>query len=376
MPSNLNKWTRFAIAACRSLLNIGQSSDNSQSALSSIPLDDHEQIFQVAAGHIKRSADNGIFQWKHSDMAVDVIARGNLVLKSFKMDDVPRCSIARSDSTVVTKTGNHNSDETGIVFQRVFNLRTDFWKGRSQEIVVFAKCGGTQEDFLSMLQSVVKDFCAGGNPSAFRGNLILIISLNDVKVGKKDTPNWKLDNSREIVKILRKMPLGTVSIIGPGTERNWSYDPGTWEPIAGRYISVLLESGHPIYNPEFVYGTMQMNRGFGTSKKTKITTYWDDIHFSETQPNYDGLVRLVADAISLTQFFGNLADVAATEGHVLGGSLCFPSDEVFGATTIVHEQSVSDNRTGKPSASINEVPDKLQTVKEESDDIPPEAAAA
>ena len=236
-------------------------------------------------------------------MAVDVIARGNLVLKKFNMDDVPRCAIALSDSTVMTKTGNHASDESGIVFQRAFNLRTDFWRGRSQEIVVFAKCGGTQEDFLIMLRGVVKDFCAAGDPSACRANLVLIISLNDVKVGKKDTPNWKLNNSREIVKILRQFPLGTVSIIGPGTEKNWGYDAGTWEPIASRYVDVLVSSGHPVYNPEFVYSTMEMNRCFGTSKKTKITTYWDDIHFTETEPNYDGLVRLVADAISLTQFF-------------------------------------------------------------------------
>ena len=103
VPSGLNKWTRFAISACRCLLNIGQSSDNSQSALSSIPLDDHEQIFQVPAAHIKKSADNDIFQWKLSDMAVDVIAWGNLVLEKFKMDDVLRCAIALSDSTVVTQ---------------------------------------------------------------------------------------------------------------------------------------------------------------------------------------------------------------------------------------------------------------------------------
>ena len=212
VPSNLNKWTRFAIAACRSLLNIGQSSDNSQSALSSIPLDDHEQIFQVAAGHIKRSADNDIFQWKHSDMAVDVIARGNLVLKKFKMDDVPRCSFALSDSTVVTKTGNKNSDESGLLFQKAFNLRTQCWKGRSQEIIVFAKCAGRQEDFLKMLQDVVKNYCAGGKPSAFRGNLIFIISLNNVKVGKKDSHNWfcarcRWALSRSLVLALKRIGL-------------------------------------------------------------------------------------------------------------------------------------------------------------------------
>ena len=75
VQSNLNKWTRYAIAACRSLLNLGQSSDNSQSALSSIPLDDHDQIFQVASSHIKRSAADGVFKWKHSDAAADVTAR-------------------------------------------------------------------------------------------------------------------------------------------------------------------------------------------------------------------------------------------------------------------------------------------------------------
>ena len=64
-------------------------------------------------------------------------------------------------------------------------------------------------------------------------------------------------------------------------------------------MAALLESGHPIYNPEHVYGRMEMNDSFSTKRKTKERTYWPDIHFSETDPNYQTLVEMTADVISL-----------------------------------------------------------------------------
>ena len=164
VQGGVGKWSRFAIAAGRSLLNLGRGTDNSQAALSNMPVDDYDLIFKVVSEHIVRSATNGIFKWKYASIAADVIARGNPVLNDYVMDDFPRSSFALSDSTVVTKTGNKNSDESGILFQKAFNLRKDYWKDRSQEILVFAKCAGRQEDFLIMLQDLIKNFCAGGKP--------------------------------------------------------------------------------------------------------------------------------------------------------------------------------------------------------------------
>ena len=270
VQSGMGKWTRYAIALGRSLLNLGKNNDNSQSALSTMPMDDYDQIFKVVSGHVVRSAERGVFKWKHSSIAADVLARGNPVLEDYVMDMFPRSAFALSDSTVVTKTGNKNSAESGILFEKVFNLRKDCWKNRSQEIYVFAVCAGRQADFLKMLADLVKNYCAGGDPSAFRGNLLLFISLNDVKLGKQYAPDWKLDDSRKVVAILRKIPLGTVSIIGPGSEENWRYKAGTFKPIADQYMAVLLESGHPIYNPEHVYGGMEMNDTFSTDKATGI----------------------------------------------------------------------------------------------------------
>ena len=140
VQGGMGKWTRYAVAAGRSLLNLGQNTDNSQAALSTMPMDDYDQIFKVVSGHIVRSATSGVFKWKHSSIAADVLARGNPVLEDYVMDMFPRPSFALSDSTVVTKTGNKNSDESGILLQNVFKLRKECWKDRSQEIHVVAMC--------------------------------------------------------------------------------------------------------------------------------------------------------------------------------------------------------------------------------------------
>ena len=71
-----------------------------------------------------------------------------------------------------------------------------------------------------MIKNVVATH-AGGDPGSFRGNLILFISLNDIKVGKTHLPSNVLDVCREVADLLRQFPQGTVSIVGPGSEGNW-----------------------------------------------------------------------------------------------------------------------------------------------------------
>ena len=67
---------------------------------------------------------------------------------------------------------------------------------------VFAKCAGKQADFLKLLQDLLVKVCLGGNPSQFRGHVVLFISMNDVTVGKAYVPGDKLHFTREIVAIL------------------------------------------------------------------------------------------------------------------------------------------------------------------------------
>ena len=77
----------------------------------------------------------------------------------------------------------------------------------------------------------------GGNPGSFRGNLILFISLNDVRVGKTHLPESVLAVCREVAALLRQFPQGTVSIVGPGSEDNWHYAPGSFSHLAEEILA-------------------------------------------------------------------------------------------------------------------------------------------
>ena len=100
----------------------------------------------------------------------------------------------------------------------------------------------------------------------------MYISLNDVKKGKKSTSDDKLETSRKISGILKQMPQGTVSIVGPGSEEDWNYAAGVFKPVADMYMDTLFQCGHPIFNPEHVYNRMQMNMTFSEGKQTGIIT--------------------------------------------------------------------------------------------------------
>ena len=68
-------------------------------------------------------------------------------------------------------------------------------------------------------------------------------------------------------------------------------------------MDVLVTSGHPIYNPEAVYMTMELNHTESWMKATKQLVLYQDDHFKSTADNYDKLVAVVEACIQLTQFY-------------------------------------------------------------------------
>ena len=73
------KWARHTLDFCRSLMDFGLNTENNKAALSSVPMDDHNQVFQVVSEYVRRSVTHGTFRWTHADTAADVLAQGNLV---------------------------------------------------------------------------------------------------------------------------------------------------------------------------------------------------------------------------------------------------------------------------------------------------------
>ena len=351
--------------------------------LSSMPVNEHAQCFQLVSEQMERQCGtkvhaNPVFRWKYTKEAAAVLSKGASLLDGYVLDTVPRSVFAVSDSIVVTKTGNTNSDDSGALFARAYSARAALWKDRSESMLVFCKIGGKQSDFLQMIKNMVAKFCANGDSSSSRGHLVLLISMNDVTQGKQYVPTEKLNFTREIVALLKLFPQGTVSIIGPSSESNWSSKKGQFTHLAETYFACLLECGHPMYNPEYVYGLCKMNRTFSLVKidkvqqwegKEKKNKFYNDFHFSENQENYDLLVRMTIDVVTCTQFLGNLIDVAKMEGADID-TTHFPVYANFGACRAdlpVSSGAKANATTPGSSGAQVSASTLLTTVKEEED---------
>ncbi len=66
--------------------------------------------------------------------------------------------------------------------------------------------------------------------------------------------------TRKIRDILQRFPLGTVSILTPGTSANFGFKPEqNFDALAEKYTKVFIDTGHPVYDPQFIFGTMEPN---------------------------------------------------------------------------------------------------------------------
>ena len=151
-------------------------------------------------------------------------------------------------------------------------------------------------------------------------HLLLFISLNDVSVGKTHVPSNKLECSIQIANLLRQFPQGIVSIVGPGSEKNWGYKAGSFDLLAKCYMDALATCDHPIYNPEHLYSHMIMNKTTSWIKAERYTKEAPDIHFTPDDSNYERLIRLATAVTQMTMFLGQLADVSHATGTILAST--------------------------------------------------------
>ena len=124
---------------------------------------------------------------------------------------------------------------------------------------------------------------------------------------------------------MRLFPLGTVTILTPGTSANFGFRPDqNFDALAEKYTEIYVDSGHPVFNPSFIYDTMEPNfwksavrEGEGKKKKQARNedgslkfNFERDIHFKDCEENYDIMTTLITHLCSITQVLGNLCDVA------------------------------------------------------------------
>ena len=163
-----------------------------------------------------------------------------------------------------------------------------------------------QDDILDLLLALLDAHSFDRTPEKFTGHVVLLFSPNDITLGNSVV--WKCVDGvlfvpREVRNLLRRFPLGTVSIITPGHSRNFGYSSDrNFEVLAEPYTEVYVQSGHPVYNPEFVYDTMignyweskasTGNRGDGTYELLKNPdgsqkyNRGRDIHFEDVAMTY------------------------------------------------------------------------------------------
>jgi hypothetical protein len=72
----------------------------------------------------KADAKNPVFRWKYTKYAAAVLSKGASILDGYVLDTIPRKVFAVADSTVVTKTENTNSDDSGALFARAYSALT------------------------------------------------------------------------------------------------------------------------------------------------------------------------------------------------------------------------------------------------------------
>ena len=145
---------------------------------------------------------------------------GTDVLAGYELDGAPRSMFAIGDSCVTFNEGNKTPSADGAGMSRAFSEMNALWKGRTLPLMVMTKDAAHQQEILTLLLTLISSFCVGDAPETFRGHLLLIFSPNDVKKGKHHVPPEKLEFTHQIIALLRRFPIGTVSIIGPGSEGN------------------------------------------------------------------------------------------------------------------------------------------------------------
>ena len=359
--SNIALWACKVVEFCRGVLKLGANTEDDLSALATMPQDEYAICFSTVATYLELHGSSGlkgyaadaivqpqyIFRWKHLGVTQEILSCPD-VLDDYRCDDKGRDLYAIADSTLTFNDVNKTPTPDGKAMGKAYAERKASWEGVTRSLVVLGQDAAKTEDLLEILKSFIATSCYG-DPASFRGILLMVISMNDVRQGKQSLPDEKLDSAKKIIALLKLFPIGSVAFVGPGSEENWSYPAGTFTHLAERYYEVFLSSGHPIFNPEHVYSRMEMNHKLNYQRHAKApgskqkgdfirdsngekAEFWTrDIHFKERDSNYTAMCEAITEIARCTQFLGNVADVARQIGHDLGDTVHFPFESDYGA---------------------------------------------
>jgi len=248
-----------------------KDSGDSQAELAKMPLDNHKQCFDTAAEVLRFYGSCGtkvlgtqpliqknlIIRWKFLNNVILILEQGVDLLDGYDVDDKVRTPYVIGDSCVTFNKDNKTPLHNGAGMAKAYAERVHLWRGKTLQVIVLTQDAAKQEHILSLLKTFIASFSPDMNPEEFLGNLLLIFSPNDVRKGNKEVHPDKLIPTREICALLRRFPLGTVSIVGPGSEANFGFGKGDFSHLAEVYMQEYIECGHPVFNPEFIYETME-----------------------------------------------------------------------------------------------------------------------
>ena len=257
-PSLLATWAMRVSYMLTDFLKIGaESTCDSQAVLANMDLEDYQEVFSnghEVLTHFATSGPKGfassdripVMRWKWLDNACTVLANGEKLLADYTPDVKPRSPTVIGDSCLTFKDGNTTPAGTdGKAMGIGHAKRQHIWKDKTMPIVILTQDAARQQEILTLLLAFILTFSIDGNPEEFLGHLIVLFSPNDVKKGNKELWEDKdgvLSVTRQIRNLLRRFPVGTVSILTPGVSKNFGYKPEhNFDKLAEPYTKVLID---------------------------------------------------------------------------------------------------------------------------------------
>ena len=335
----LKRWAVRINYMCLDILKMGgQTTEDDQAELAKVDSNNTKEVFDTAGKILNHFGSCGakvpgnptvrkdfIFRWLWLENAAGVLSQGNSFLNDYSLDEKPRQPTVMGDSCLTFNLENKHALSDGAGMAKAYSERQGTWKDKTLPIIVLTKDAAKQDQMLTILTTFISTFSIEGNPEDFKDHAVFVFSPNDIKKGNKELHDYTLKIPRIIRDLLRRFPLGTVTILTPGTAKNFGYsDDKNFDFLAEYYTQVYVDSGHPVFNPSFIYDTMEPNfykaavrEGEGKNKVhlknedgSLKFVFSQDEHFLVCPRNYDIMCSMITRLVCVTQTLGCLSYIA------------------------------------------------------------------
>ena len=189
-----------------------------------------------------------------------------------------------------------------------------------------SNCTGMQ--MKNKVKSII-DTLYDGNPTNFKGRIVIFGCLNDLRVPAK-TRDEPLKQSyrraaEEIRNYLQLFEVGRVIWLGPGSEKIWNYDGRNmiWDPWAEEFMKIIAESGIPIFKGKYALSGRVL-RAQGQNE-----------HLEDTLSNRHMLIKFIHSSLKIASFVCMIKEI--------------PED------TAAENKDMDEDRTSSDAASDMEI---------------------